>query len=71
MTPPLNDRELLIRLDERTAAIADDLAEMKETSASFITRTEFGPVKALVFGAVALILAGFMGALLYVTGIQR
>lgn len=71
MTPPLNDRDLLIRLDERTQGIAEDMAELKASTASFVTHTEFGPVKALVFGAVALILAAFMGALIYLTGLQH
>jgi hypothetical protein len=71
MTPPLNDRELLIRLDERTQSIADDVAEMKGNAASFVTHTEFAPVRALVFGAVALILVAFMGALIYLTGLQH
>jgi hypothetical protein len=62
---------LLWRLDERTAAIQQDIAEMKADTANFVTHAEFGPVRALVFGAVALILAGFLAALLYLTGLQH
>lgn len=62
------DSDLLARLDERMKGIADDIAEMRK---DFVTKAEFGPVRSLVFGAVALILIAFMGALLYLTGLQR
>ena len=55
------DSELLARIDERT----ETMSKRMET---FVTQDEFAPVKAVVFGGVALILVGFMAAILYVTG---
>lgn len=69
MTPP-DDSTLLARLDERTKGIAEDIAEMRKASENYVTKAEFSPVRSLVFGAVALILVGFMGALLYLTGLK-
>lgn len=66
MTTPDND--LLVRLDERMSNMSNDLAELKER---YVTKDEFQPVRAVVFGGVALILVGFMGALLYITGLQH
>ena len=65
-----SDSDLLSRLDERTKGMSDDIAEIKEGMGKYVTHAEFGPVRSLVFGAVALILVGFMGALLYVTGLK-
>ncbi len=56
-------RDLLIRLDERTANILQEVADIKASQANFVTRSEFAPVRALVFGAVAVVLIGFMGVL--------
>lgn len=60
---PVDDRtnELLIRLDERTAAIIADIAELKK---SMVPMTTFKPVQAVVFGMVALIMAGVLTGLL-------
>ena len=58
-----SDPDLLARIDERTKAMADRMED-------FVTRAEFSPVRALVFGAVALILVAFMGALLFLAGLQ-
>lgn len=72
--PPLppSSQELLIRLDERTRGIADDLSEMKiQIAASpetFVSKSEFAPVRAIVFGGVALVLVAFMGTLIYIAG---
>lgn len=62
MAPP-DDSELLARIDERTTAMLNRMDD-------FVTRAEFSPVRSLVFGAVALILVAFMGALLYLTGLK-
>ncbi len=67
-----NDSELLVRLDERTRATAEDVAEIKEAmAANYVTKAEFAPVRSLVFGAVALILTAFIAALIYVTGLSK
>lgn len=44
-------------LDELKEAIKDD-------KNSYVTKTEFDPIKKLVYGCVALILSGFVGAIL-------
>lgn len=66
MTPP-GDQQLLARLDERTANMAEDLADLK---ANYVTKTEFAPVRAIVFGGVVLILVAFMGALMVLAGLK-
>lgn len=67
MTPPSSDASLLARLDERTANMAEDLADLK---ANYVTKTEFAPVRAIVFGGVVLILVAFMGALIVLAGLK-
>lgn len=66
MTPP-GDLQLLARLDERTANMAVDLADLK---ANYVTKTEFAPVRAIVFGGVVLVLVAFMGALIALAGLK-
>lgn len=67
MSPPVNDLQLLARLDERTANMAEDLADLK---ANYVTKTEFAPVRAIVFGGVVLVLVAFMGALIVLAGLK-
>lgn len=45
--------ELLIRIDERTRQMADEMKGLKEI---VITRAEFAPVRLIAYGLVALIL---------------
>lgn len=66
MTPP-SDAQLLVRLDERTANIAEDIADLK---ANYVTKAEFAPVRAIVFGFVAAVLVAFMATLIYISGLQ-
>ncbi len=66
MSPP-GDLQLLARLDERTANMAEDLADLK---ANYVTKTEFAPVRAIVFGGVVLVLVAFMGALIALAGLK-
>lgn len=48
------DRELLIvRIDERTRAIAEEVKILRE---QMISRAEFGPVRLIAYGLVALIM---------------
>ena len=74
MTASDDERSLLARVDERVKSITEDIAEMKiamkTASAGYVTHDEFAPVRALVFGAVGVILLTFMGAMLYVAGFQ-
>ena len=67
MSPPTSDASLLARLDERTANMAEDLADLK---ANYVTKTEFAPVRAIVFGGVVLVLVAFMGALIVLAGLK-
>ncbi len=59
--------DLLSRLDERTERIERDIADLK---INYVTKTELAPIKAIVFGGVALVLIGFMGALIVVAGLK-
>lgn len=72
MTPPAAglpkaDRDLLIRLDERSKQMSITLDELRgdldAMSGNYITKSEFTPVRALVFGAVAVILMAVLGAM--------
>lgn len=63
--PPTNQNDLLARLDERMGHV---IAKLENIEEKYVTRDEFAPVRAIVFGAVALILLAFMGAILYLTG---
>ena len=76
MTPPTSglvkaDRDLLIRLDEHsrqmTLAIEEMRGDLEAMQGNFITRAEFTPVRALVFGAVAVILLAVLGAMVALT----
>lgn len=68
MTPPTDNASLLARLDERTANIVEDLEDLK---ANYVTKAEFAPVRAIVFGFVSAVLLAFMGTLIYLAGLQH
>lgn len=71
MTPPApNSQELLIRVDERTSAMQEDIAEIKANSANYVTQTEFAPVRTIVFGAVAFILVTVLGGLMFLANFK-
>jgi len=61
--------ELLIRIDERTKAMATLLETMngnyvkKEELNKMVTKEVFDPIRKLVYGVVGLILVGFFTAL--------
>jgi len=55
-----NERETTTRIGAIEVLVAGN----------YVTKAEFSPVRSLVFGAVALILVGFMGALPYLTGLK-
>ena len=54
--------ERVARLDERTRKIEERVGN--GIAGSFIHRSEFIPVRAVVYGLVALILTGVVGALI-------
>lgn len=53
--------ELLIRVDERTKLIIE---EMKTLKNSYVRKEEFEPVKRLVYGLVGLILISVVGSII-------
>jgi len=61
--PSDSDHNLLVRIDERTQRLEEDVKSMKE---QYISRGEFearfAPVQKLVFGLVGVILLSFFGA---------
>lgn len=74
MPPPSSQQDLLARLDERMGHVLasiegmkDDIRDVRE---NFVSKNEFQPVRAIVFGAVALILVSFMGAIIYLAGLK-
>lgn len=52
--------DIVIRLDERTAQMASAMEELRKV---VVTQPEFKPVKAIVYGLVAIVLTGVFGAL--------
>lgn len=61
---PRSMNEMLIRIDERTNVLLSEIRVLKETT---VTRAEFGPVKAVVYGLVALLLTSVVIALVSLT----
>ena len=57
---------LLARIDERTKSIAENLERLEKQTADqfklYVTKTEFWPVKTIVYSAVAIILMAVLGA---------
>ena len=51
----------IIRMQSDITYIKDAVREIKEGQQFFVTRQEFWPVKTLVYGCVALMLAGMVG----------
>ena len=64
----LNDqdvKEMLARMDERTKNTQEDIAEIKaRLSDKYVTVEAFEPVRRVVFGLVAALVLGVVGALL-------
>ena len=65
MTDNIADyKELLIRIDERTAALAADMAEVKlRIEKNYVTKDEFEPIKRIVYAVSLLVITSFVGAL--------
>lgn len=53
-------KDIVIRLDERTANMARDMSELR---AVIVTQPEFKPVKAVVYGLVGIVLTAVVVAL--------
>jgi len=53
--------EMLVRIEERTRVISD---EIKEVKSILVTKSEFQPVRMLVYGLVALIMTAVITALI-------
>lgn len=54
-------RDIVIRLDERTARMESDMKTLRDT---VVTQTEFKPIRAVVYGLVALVLTSVFAGLL-------
>lgn len=51
-----DDRDLLVRIDERTQVIQSSLN-------NYVTQAEFSPIKKAVYGIVAGLIISFIGAI--------
>ncbi len=71
VTPDGNGR-LLARIDERTASILREVAQLRsdlaahkgEARATFVTRAEFRPIRSVIYGLVGLTLTSVGGGVL-------
>jgi hypothetical protein len=54
-------RDIVIRLDERTARMEADMKSLRDT---VVTQPEFKPIRLIVYGLVAILLTGVVGAML-------
>lgn len=60
-----SQKELLIRIDERTRNLENEVAELKDlVNRQYVTRLEFSPIKNTVYGLITLILTAVIGGLL-------
>lgn len=59
--PSANIADIVVRLDERTASMARAMEELRSV---VVTQPEFKPVKAVVYGLVALVLTSVFGGLI-------
>ena len=59
------EEQLLIRIDERTKLINSEVNSLKNTiSKEYVTHNEFKPVRSIVYGMVAFVLFGILGAVM-------
>lgn len=62
---------LIIRLDEQYKHILEEVAKIRaDLKTDYVTKGEFSNVRAIVFGAVAIVLVGFMAALVKFATLQ-
>ena len=71
LAPNGSDR-LLARIDERTASILREVAQLRadlaaheaEARTTYVTRAEFRPIRSVIYGLVGLTLTGVGGGVL-------
>lgn len=59
-----NNDLIIYKLDEMKRDISDLKKEMKERNDGLVTKSEFAPVRNIVYGMVSLILIGVLSALI-------
>lgn len=59
-----NNDLIIYKLDEMKRDISDLKREMKEKNNELVTKTEFNPVRNIVYGMVSLILIGVLSAII-------
>jgi hypothetical protein len=57
-----SDHDLLIRVDQK---VSDLVTRLDVRDKEYVTKAEFWPVKALVYGCVGIMLSTVVAALLY------
>lgn len=57
-------RELLIRIDERTKNLVGRFEDFEKSQIRFVSRDEFDPIKKVVYGMVSLVLVAVVTALI-------
>ena len=60
----INNDLIIYKLDEMKRDISDLKREMKENNNELVTKTEFNPVRNIVYGMVGLILIGVLSAII-------
>lgn len=62
----LDTSTLLARIDERVEFLVKETNEIKESlKVNFVEKSEFKPIKQIVYGFVKLVLLSFGGAVIY------
>lgn len=59
-----DDGSLLVRLDERTREIKEQLKTLNKKFDEYVTQHEFSPVQKIVYGLAGLVLTAFVSALI-------
>lgn len=61
----IEEEVTLSRIKSDLEYIKRDISEIKNTlKADYVTREEFSPIKSIIYGLVALLLTGIVGALI-------
>lgn len=53
-------KNIVIRLDERTARMAEDMIELRKT---VVTQAEFKPIRAVAYGLIAIVMTSVITGL--------
>lgn len=59
-----DEHTMLARIDERTKNIEREVSDIKKKFMDYTLLARFSPVEKLVYGLVALVMAGLVGAIL-------